>query len=75
MIVGAIALTVAVSTSWLVWTVLTIGMLFAFGRHHPRTFDEQVPLDATRRWLALVAVVMLILCFTPAPIEPLQLLR
>jgi membrane-associated protease RseP (regulator of RpoE activity) len=63
------------STSWLVWTVLTIAMLFAFGRHHPSTVDEDVPLDPRRKWLALFAVLMFILCFTPAPIEPLQLIR
>ena len=46
-------------------------MLFVFGRHHPRTFDEEVPLDSRRKWLALFAVVMFILCFTPAPIQPI----
>jgi membrane-associated protease RseP (regulator of RpoE activity) len=63
------------SLSWLVWTVLAIGMLFLFGRHHPRTFDEDVPLDSVRCRLALFAVVMFILSFTPAPIEPLKLIR
>jgi membrane-associated protease RseP (regulator of RpoE activity) len=63
------------SISWLVWTVIATGMLLLFGRHHPRTFDEDVPLDPARRWLALFAVIMFILCFTPAPIEPLKLLR
>jgi membrane-associated protease RseP (regulator of RpoE activity) len=63
------------SASWLVWTVLMVVMLLAFGRHHPRTFDEEVPLDRRRRLLALFALVMFILCFTPAPIEPLQLIR
>ena len=62
-----------VSSSWIVWTVLNIAMLFAFGPRHPRTYDEDVPLDATRRWLAVLAVVMFALCFTPAPIEPLEL--
>jgi membrane-associated protease RseP (regulator of RpoE activity) len=61
--------------SWRVWTVLMIVMLFAFGRHHPPTFDEHVPLDRTRLWLALFALFMFIVCFTPAPIEPAQLLR
>ncbi len=63
------------SASWLVWTMLMIVMLFTFGRHHPRTFDEEVPLDPRRKWLALFAVLMFVLCFTPAPIEPLQLIR
>jgi membrane-associated protease RseP (regulator of RpoE activity) len=61
--------------SWRVWTVLIIVMLFAFGRHHPRTIDEDVPLDRTRMILALVALVMFIVCFTPAPIEPMELIR
>ena len=55
--------------SWGVWTVMTIVMLFAFGRHHPRVFDEDAPLDRTRLILALVALAMFVLCFTPAPIE------
>jgi membrane-associated protease RseP (regulator of RpoE activity) len=63
------------SSSWMVWTGLMIAMLVMFGRHHPRTFDEQEPLDAARRTLAIVALAMLIVCFTPAPIEPLQLIR
>jgi membrane-associated protease RseP (regulator of RpoE activity) len=63
------------STSWLVWTVLMIGMLFVFGARHPRTIDEHVPLDRTRMLLALFALIMFILCFTPAPIEPMELLK
>ena len=74
MIVAAVILT-WFSASWLVWTVLMVVMLFTFGRHHPRTFDEDVPLDSRRKWLALFAVAMFLLCFTPAPIEPLQLIR
>jgi membrane-associated protease RseP (regulator of RpoE activity) len=56
-------------TSWIVWTGLMILMLFMFGPHHPRVFDEHVPLDRTRLILALMAVVMFAVCFTPAPIE------
>jgi membrane-associated protease RseP (regulator of RpoE activity) len=61
--------------SWLVWTVLMIGMLVVFGPKHPRTIDEHVPLDRTRMILALFALIMFILCFTPAPIEPMELLK
>ena len=61
--------------SWLVWTVLMIGMLVVFGPRHPRTIDEHVPLDRTRMILALFALIMFILCFTPAPIEPMELLK
>jgi len=62
-----------VSASWLIWTVLTVVMLLAFGPRHPRTLDEDVPLDRGRLWLAGFGLVMFILCFTPAPIEPLDI--
>jgi membrane-associated protease RseP (regulator of RpoE activity) len=59
-----------VSTSWVVWTVLTIAMLLAFGPRHPRVVDEEMPLDSSRMWLAVFALLMFVLCFTPAPIQP-----
>ena len=62
-----------VSSSWVVWTVLTVVMLIAFGPRHPRTMDEDIPLDRTRLWLAAAALVMFIICFTPAPIEVFRL--
>ena len=64
-----------ISSSWLVWTVLTLGMLILLGPRHPRVFDEDVPLDSTRLWLALFAVVMFALCFSPAPIQPMDIVR
>jgi membrane-associated protease RseP (regulator of RpoE activity) len=73
--VGAAVVLTFVSLSWLVWTLLMGGMLIAFGPQHPPTLDEDVPLDRTRRWLALAALVIFILCFTPAPIQPLDLLH
>ena len=63
------------SSSWVVWTVLAVGLLFAFGWRHPSVWDETEPLDPARLWLALLALVILVLCFTPAPIEPLDLLQ
>ena len=62
-----------VSSSWLVWTVLTVVMLVAFGPRHPPTMDEDIPLDRMRLWLAAAALLMFIICFTPAPIEPFDL--
>jgi membrane-associated protease RseP (regulator of RpoE activity) len=62
-----------VSTSWIVWTLLTIGMLLMLGPRHPRTVDEDVPLDRMRLLLAIFALIMFALCFTPTPIEPLDL--
>ena len=62
-----------VSSSWVLWTVLTAAMLLAFGPRHPRTYDEDLPLDRGRLWLAAFAVLMFVLCFTPAPIQPAAL--
>jgi membrane-associated protease RseP (regulator of RpoE activity) len=62
-----------VSTSWVVWTALTIGMLLVFGPRHPRVFDEDQPLDRNRLLLAVFALLMFVLCFTPAPIQPAAL--
>jgi membrane-associated protease RseP (regulator of RpoE activity) len=73
MIAVAVALTLF-SMSWLVWTAMLVVMLFVFGPHHPPTLDEHVPLDDRRQLLALGALLMFVLCFTPSPIEPLELI-
>jgi membrane-associated protease RseP (regulator of RpoE activity) len=74
---AVMAITIALtylSLSWVAWAVLLAIMLFAVGLRHPRTLDEHVPLDRKRLWLALFALLMFILCFTPAPIQPMQVL-
>jgi membrane-associated protease RseP (regulator of RpoE activity) len=63
------------SLSWLVWTVLMVAMLFSFGANHPRTLDEDVPIDRTRMVLAFVALAVFVLSFTPAPLEPLDMIK
>ncbi|HEY7792334.1 MAG TPA: site-2 protease family protein [Vicinamibacterales bacterium] len=62
------------SVSWIAWAVLLAIMVAAFGYRHPRTIDEHIPLDRKRLWLALFALIMFVLCFTPAPIQPTQFL-
>jgi membrane-associated protease RseP (regulator of RpoE activity) len=62
------------STSWLVWTFLLVAMTLVMGVRHPRTIDEDIPLDPARIWLAVVALIIFIICFTYNPIEPNQLL-
>jgi membrane-associated protease RseP (regulator of RpoE activity) len=59
------------SASWIVWTIMVTGMLFAFGVRHPPVIDEDAPLDPARKVLAVVAAVIFALCFTPAPIQEL----
>jgi membrane-associated protease RseP (regulator of RpoE activity) len=72
MVVCLVGLTF-VSRSWIVWTVLTVSMLFAFGPRHPQIPDEDAPLDRGRILLAIFAAVMFALCFTPAPMELLEI--
>jgi membrane-associated protease RseP (regulator of RpoE activity) len=60
-----------VSANWIGFTALMLVMLFAFGYRHPRTVDEDVRLDRARLILAVFAVVMFALCFTPIPFEKL----
>jgi membrane-associated protease RseP (regulator of RpoE activity) len=62
------------SMSWVVWTFLLIAMTLAMGPRHPRTIDEDIPLDRTRTWMAVLALLVFVLCFTPNPIEPTELL-
>jgi membrane-associated protease RseP (regulator of RpoE activity) len=57
------------SANWIAWTILMIGMLAVFGPRHPPTIDEHVPLDRTRTILAIVALAMLALSFTPVPLR------
>jgi membrane-associated protease RseP (regulator of RpoE activity) len=63
-----ILLAAFVSWSWVAWAAIMVVMLLVLGPKHPAVFDEDVPLDRTRLWLAAFAVVMFILCFTPTPI-------
>ena len=73
---GAVAVLIGLaflSTSWILWAVLMVVMLLTFGPRHPRTFDEEIPLDPARLWLAAFALVMFVLCFTPVPFSIIQL--
>jgi membrane-associated protease RseP (regulator of RpoE activity) len=57
------------SRSWLATTVVMVVMLVLIGPRHPRVLDEEEPLAPGRIAVAVFALVMLILCFTPIPIE------
>ncbi len=49
---------------WLIWALL----LMIIGISHPPLLNEVSTLDTKRKWLALLALVMLILTFMPRPI-------
>ena len=64
---------VFLSASWIIWAVLMIAMLVFLGPRHPRTPDEHVPLDTPRLLVAAFAAAIFVVCFTPAPFSPLDL--
>ena len=72
--IAVVALAVFVSPSWAFWALMMVVMLVAFGARHPSTEDEHIPLDPTRRWIAVMTLIIFVLCFTPAPIEVLDLI-
>src|SRR5690606_12839787 len=67
-VLTAIGLTIY-SLSWLVMTILMLVMMLLFGTRHPMVWNEHEPLGRGRLWLFVVAIVMMALCFTSAPVE------
>lgn len=50
---------------WFVWSFLVLLMRLG----HPPVRDEAVPLDSGRKLVAAFALLMLILCFMPVPLD------
>jgi membrane-associated protease RseP (regulator of RpoE activity) len=71
---GAVAMTF-VSISWLVMTVIMVVMMFMFGPHHPRVIYEQEPIGRGRIAIAILALIVFIVSFTPVPIDVKDILR
>jgi len=68
-LVGTIALAVFKSFSWSSMAIIMLAMAFFLGIGHPRLVDDHEPLDPTRRLIAVFAIIMFVLCFTPVPIQ------
>lgn len=49
------------------WWFLVAMLLFLIGPRHRRTEDETVPLDRRRVLLGILALAVLVVCFTPQP--------
>lgn len=58
-----------VSASWVAWAVLVAVVLAIAGISHPPTANDHLPLGRRRVLLAVVAAAVFALCFTPAPVE------
>jgi membrane-associated protease RseP (regulator of RpoE activity) len=59
----------SVARSWMVFTLMMVVMLLMFGPRHPLVIYEDEPLPKNRYWVAVFALVMLILCLSPVPME------
>ena len=57
------------SMSWIAMTIMMLVMAFFLGFRHPHIADEDQPLDQRRMVVALCALIIFIICFTPVPIE------
>ena len=59
------------SSSWMFMTFMMVVMLLLLGPSHPRVVNEYEPLAPGRRLIAVLALIIFVLCFTPVPIESL----
>ena len=59
------------SYSWISMALMMAAMAFFLGFGHPYVIDEHEPLDAKRTLVALLALAIFIVCFTPVPIDVL----
>jgi membrane-associated protease RseP (regulator of RpoE activity) len=57
------------ASSWLVMTVMMVVMLVLFGPRHPKVLYENEPIGRSRQVVAVLALIILILCFTPVPLR------
>lgn len=69
--VGATIALCAVSINWIALTLMLLAMLYFLGPRHPPVVDEYEPLGKGRYLLAVFAIVMFLLCFTPIPLKAL----
>ena len=69
-VAGAVAMT-WFSSSYVVLTLMMIAMLVFLGSRHPRVLYENEPVSTGRLAVAFLALIILIICFTPFPIKEL----
>jgi membrane-associated protease RseP (regulator of RpoE activity) len=65
---AVIVLTVQ-SASWAAMALMMIVMAFYFGFRHPRVVNEAITLTPARQVVAVAALLIFVLCFTPVPIQ------
>ena len=66
--VVALVILGSVYLPWIFWGLV---LLLVMGRRHPALLDESAPLPVSRRVLAFVCLLILVLCFIPIPFPDL----
>jgi len=67
---GVVALLVPLAIFyWWVWGLWIVLLVVVLRLYHPPTLDDSIPLRPRHFALGLIALVMLVLCFTPVPIS------
>lgn len=54
-------------TGWYVWAGLLLLMGLRFKFRHPPSLDDYTPLDARRKYIGIIAVLIMIVSFIPVP--------
>jgi membrane-associated protease RseP (regulator of RpoE activity) len=57
------------SFSWIAMALIMVAMAIFLGFGHPQVADGGAPLDRRRRLIAIAALIIFVLCFTPVPIQ------
>jgi membrane-associated protease RseP (regulator of RpoE activity) len=59
------------SLSWISMAIMMSAMAYFLGFGHPYVIDAHEPLDRRRTLVALLALIIFVVCFTPVPIDVL----
>ncbi|MEO6222184.1 MAG: site-2 protease family protein, partial [Vicinamibacterales bacterium] len=57
-----------IATSWIAMAVMLAAMTWFVGLRHPAPYDDFTPLSKGRLFVAFLALLIFIVCFTPVPL-------
>ncbi len=66
---GTLILMIGLGIFYPAWIFFAFLIVFILGSRHPPPLNDMTPLDRKRKWIALVAVLIFFLSFTPIPIS------
>ncbi len=63
---GWIAVMIMIFTGWFFFAII---IMFMMGMQHPPPLNDATPLDMRRKLLFFIAIIILVLCYIPYPID------